>query len=212
MGKLDSSIICFANIDYDSLNYTYHLPCEFAILGCDLQFPPERFESWILHTLSHFGVNVKPPPKAICTFCDDRDGVFENYIDPLANWRQRMLHIGAHYAGGMQYEQLRPDYFVIDHMWQNGLPSPRDYAQAMEYTERKYIDGLVAVGHKTKEMRRKEERSLEDRHNLDREKRQMKREKGTGRARKGEGTLAKALKHSETRASLTSSSGSKNAV
>jgi hypothetical protein len=91
----------------------------------------------------------------------------------------------------MQYEQLRPDYFVIDHMWQNGLPSPRDYAQAMEYTERKYIDGLVA---------------------LDREKRQMKREKGTGRARKGEGTLAKALKHSETRASLTSSSGSKNAV
>ena len=123
-----------------------------------------------------------------------------------------MLHIGAHFMEGMQYEQMRPDYFIIDYMWQNALLSRRDYEQAMNYTERKYVDGLVAVGHKTKEMRRKEERSLEDRHNLDREKRQMKREKGTGRARKGEGTLAKALKHSETRASLTSSSGSKNAV
>jgi hypothetical protein len=76
--------------------------------------------------------------------------------------------------------------------------------------------GLVAVGHKTKEMRRKEERSLEHRHNLDREKRQIKREKGTGkgqaRERKRERTLAKALKYSETRSNPTSSSGSKNAV
>jgi hypothetical protein len=97
-----------------------------------------------------------------------------------------MLHIGTHYAGSMQYEQLRPDYFVIDYMWQNGLLSPRDYEQAMNYTERKHVDGLVAVGHKTKEMRRKEERSLEQRHNLDREKRQIKREKGTSKG-KGKG-------------------------
>jgi hypothetical protein len=90
-----------------------------------------------------------------------------------------MLHIGAHYASGMQYEQLRPDYFVIDYMWQNGLLSSRAYGQAMNYTERKPVDGLVAVGHKTKEMRRKEERSREQRHNLDWEKRQMKREKAT---------------------------------
>jgi hypothetical protein len=99
-----------------------------------------------------------------------------------------MLHIGAHYAGGMQYEQLRPDYFVIDYMWQNALLSRRDYEQAMNYTERKYVDGLVAVGHKTKEMRSKEGRSLEHRHNLDREKRQMKREKETGKGKeKGKG-------------------------
>jgi hypothetical protein len=59
----------------------------------------------------------------------------------------------------------------------------------MNYTERKYVDGLVAAGHKTKEMRRKEERSLEHRHNLDREKRQMKREKGRGKGKeKGKDT------------------------
>ena len=93
-----------------------------------------------------------------------------------------MLHIGAHYAGGMLYEQWRPDYFVIDYMRQNALLSHRDYEQAIKYTaaERPDYDGLVAVRHKTKEMRRKEEKSLEQRHNLDREKRQMKREKGTG--------------------------------
>jgi hypothetical protein len=176
----------------NNLNYAYDLPCEFAILGCEIQFPPGQFESWISHTLSHFGVGAggdKLPPKAICTFCDDRDGVFENYRDPLANWRQRMLHIGAHYAGGMQYEQLRPDYFVIDYMWQNALLSCEDYELARKYTERKHCDGLVAVGHKTKEMRRKEERSLEDRHNLDQEKRQMKREKVSGKEKeKGKDT------------------------
>ena len=64
-----------------------------------------------------------------------------------------------------------------------------DYELARKYTERKHCDGLVAVGHKTKEMRRKEERSLEDRHNLDREKRQMKRERGTGKEKeKGKDT------------------------
>jgi hypothetical protein len=100
-----------------------------------------------------------------------------------------MLHIGAHYAAGMQYEHLRPDYFVIDYMWQNDLLSRRDYEQAMNYTERKYVDGLVAAGHKTKEMRRKEERSLEHRHNLDREKRRIKREKGRSkRKEKGKDT------------------------
>jgi hypothetical protein len=162
------------------------LPCDFEITGCQIQFPPEQFESWISHTISHFGIGAKPPPKAICSFCDGRDSVFENYRDPLANWRQRMLHIGAHYASDMQYEQLRPDYFVIDYMWQNRLLSPTEYGLAMNYTERKYVDGLVAVGHKTKEMRRKEERSLEQRHNLDREKRQIRREKGTSRG-KGKG-------------------------
>jgi hypothetical protein len=94
-----------------------------------------------------------------------------------------MLHIGAHYADGMQYGQLRPDYFVIDYMWHNALLSLEDYELARKYTERKYVDGLVAVGHKTKEMRRKEERSLEHRDNLDREKRQMKREKGRSKGK-----------------------------
>jgi len=100
-----------------------------------------------------------------------------------------MLHIGAHYAGGMQYEQLRPDYFVIDYMWQNALLSRGDYERAIKYTERKHCDGLVAVGYKTNEMRRKEERGLEQRHNLGREKRQIKREKGTGKGKeKGKDT------------------------
>ena len=121
-----------------------------------------------------------------------------------------MLHISAHYAGGMQYEQLRPDYFVIDYMWQNSLLSHEDYELARKYTERKHCLGLS--GDKTEKMRRMEERSLEHRHNLDREKRQMKKEKGTSKSKeKGKGTR-KALKYSETRPSPTSSSGSKNAV
>ena len=166
----------------NNLDFAYDLPCEFAIIGCGLRFRLEQFENWISHTASHF-VGFSPPPKAICTFCDDHDGIFENYSDPLANWRQRMFHIGAHYAGGMQYENLRPDYFVIDYMWRNHLLSPEDYDWAIKHTERKHCDGLVAVGHKTKEMRRKEERSHEQRHNLDWERRKIKREKGIGKGK-----------------------------
>jgi hypothetical protein len=65
----------------------------------------------------------------------------------------------------------------------NNLLSPEDYKWAIKHTERKDCDGLVPVGHKTKEMRRKEEKSHEQKHNLDLERRKMKREKVTSKGK-----------------------------
>jgi len=86
----------------------------------------------------------------------------------------------------MPDESMRPDYFVIEYMWANGLLSIEDYTSAMRYTERPHCDGLVPFGHKTPEMSRKEEKSREQKYDLDKENRQMRRQRGKGKGKEKE--------------------------
>jgi hypothetical protein len=163
-------------------NYGYDLPCEFTFLGCNVRFHPEHFEAWFQHSLSHFAHNG-PPPYAICVFCDDeREGCFQSRNDRDLNyWRSRMIHIKGHYQGSDH--DLRPDHFVIDYMWTKGLISEEDYYSTMKYTERPQVDGLVTPGFEVPEKRIKREMSLREPHDLEKEKRQIKKEhkKGTSR-------------------------------
>lgn len=87
-----------------------------------------------------------------------------------------MLHIREHFVGNAGEARLRPDFWVIKHMRINNLISSEDYDQAMQYTERPKCKSLVPRGYQTDEMKLKVERSLEKRHDLQKERREMRKD------------------------------------
>jgi hypothetical protein len=165
-----ASTVASTVLDYD---YNYELPCEFEYLGCDISFHPDQFEEWILHSVSHFGT-YGPPPKTICLFCDKAP--FGDKRDAFYNWRERMLHIGDHFRHQVRQDSARPDFLVIEYMRKKHLISQEDYAWATRYTERHHCDGLVPLGYMPPELRRKEEKSKELPHDLEKEDRHRRRE------------------------------------
>jgi hypothetical protein len=164
------------------INYGYEYPCEFGFADCSLRFHPTQIDAWISHEASHF-LEHRPPPKTCCIFCAL---VFENFADPHLSWRQRMAHIAVHFQNRARQEVVRPDFFIIDYMRKKRILSAEDYKWAIRHTERPPCDGLVDIGYKTPEMKRKEEKSRELRHNLEKQDRQRRRERDS--KGKGKGT------------------------
>lgn len=122
-------------------NSPYALPCEFGFIGCQVFFRPSDVEAWISHSISHFtAFDIRPPSKAICTFCDE--AVFENKRDLESGWRERMNHIAGHFARLQSEEELRPDFGVIEHV--RKFISVEDYKRTQRYSERpRGCPGLV---------------------------------------------------------------------
>ncbi|KUJ18284.1 uncharacterized protein LY89DRAFT_44812 [Mollisia scopiformis] len=136
----------------------YSLPCEFLFAGCQIAFPPDEYENWILHSLTHFP-RSDPPKKCVCTICDNDDAVFSTEGDQrsrILNWSTRMHHIGEHFEHEYIYEDMRPDFFVIKHV--ESRLNEEDFKSAMSYSERPPINNLVSYGFKTPAMRRQERR------------------------------------------------------
>lgn len=166
----------------------YELPCEFEFMdACEVIFLPDNIEDWIAHSATHF-VGGSPPQIAVCTFCDSREGTFQSDGDPIMNWRKRMIHIGSHFRDLAVGHHLRPDFYVVEHMKTLGRISDERYDELMGFTERPKCDGLVhqntmpaPVGNGTD--------GLQARHDLRREMRQMRRERGNERGGKGIQTL-----------------------
>ncbi|KUJ09341.1 uncharacterized protein LY89DRAFT_537489, partial [Mollisia scopiformis] len=69
---------------------------------------------------------------------------------------------------------MRPDYWLIDHLWTNGLLSIEVYQHAIKYNERPPCTELVPLGYETKTMSYKRERSLQQLYDLAKESRQRK--------------------------------------
>ncbi|KAE9377659.1 hypothetical protein N431DRAFT_301648, partial [Stipitochalara longipes BDJ] len=149
-------------------NYGYEFCCPFEFVGCELSFHPTQIDAYIHHTIDHF-FGHRPPPKAICIFCPQ---IFENPNERVTNWRERMRHIADHYRRLDRFEASGPDFYVIEYMRKKGIISSEDYKWATKHTERPACDGLVDFGHKTAEMKRKEEKAVEERY---RERRRYKR-------------------------------------
>jgi hypothetical protein len=164
-------------------NYGYEFRCPFGFVGCELSFHPTQIDAYISHTTTHF-LNHRPPPKTICIFCPQ---TFENPNDRVANWRKRMRHIADHYRRLEGFEHTGPDFFVIEYMRTKGIISSEDYKWATRHTERRYCDSLVDFGHKTPDMKRREARSLEERHDMEKDDRNRRRHmasKGKGKGKR----------------------------
>jgi hypothetical protein len=181
--------------DLTQIQYNYILPCEFA--GCQIDFPPDEYELWIRHTMAHFDP-ARPPTKAVCLFCDFPEGrpTFEDAVNPIANWRARLLHIGRHYyQDNVQLADARPDYFVTQHMAMNERLGYEQIEYEMNRSERPMCDDLNIVDSnfqtplmiaREAERRREQEKQIRVQHtyNIRREERERRggsREKENGR-------------------------------
>lgn len=159
--------------------FNYNFPCEFGTLGCQVSFDPPEKEHWISHAITHFNT-FSPPRKAVCIFCDD---IFRIQTDARSMWRERLMHIASHYENLEQHGTSRPDYFLLDYLKDTKLLSIEDYKYAIQFSERPQVDGLVKYGHKTTEMKMKEERSGHEPHDLEKEKRQIRKERKKGKGK-----------------------------
>jgi hypothetical protein len=168
-------------------NYGYEFVCPFECVGCQLTFHPTEIDAFVSHSASHF-LNHRPPPKTICVFCPQ---TFENSDNRVANWNRRMRHIADHYRRFEQYENSRPDFFVIEYMRKKHIISDEDYKWSTGHTERPDCDGLVEFGYKTEEAKRREARAQQEIHNLEKEDRHRKRHKYSKGMDKGKGYRTK---------------------
>jgi hypothetical protein len=133
--------------------HNHLLPCLLRdILRCPISFPGSERGSWISHSLSHYG-QAPPPTHAICIFCSD---VFDS-SDPFTCWSGRMNHIAEHFEMNRTIEQSRPDFRVIEDMFNKGCISEEIYKLCFRYTERPPCDGLRPHDYIPDEHKKKQE-------------------------------------------------------
>lgn len=95
-----------------------------------------------------------------------------------------MIHIGYHFRDLQSYEETRPDYFLLEYLTDNNLISSEDYTHAIKYTERPHCDGLVPYGFETREMKESKDRDQQEPYDLEKERRQKRREDKRGKHNK----------------------------
>ncbi|KAK0674509.1 hypothetical protein QBC41DRAFT_1667 [Cercophora samala] len=116
------------------VNPTHHageLWCEFSALqGCTATFRLDDEYSWIQHHIWH--LRDVYPFRSKCWFCDDFQFVARNSDDDLyPTFYDRMQHIRTHISqDGKTSRQARPDFHVVDHMYQQRLISEEAYQEA----------------------------------------------------------------------------------
>ncbi|KAK2018820.1 hypothetical protein LZ32DRAFT_290713 [Colletotrichum eremochloae] len=96
------------------------LYCEFQPwTGCQEQFQLDDVDAWIRHTdYEHLQDNF--PAKCICWFCDDFVFSTKQCPDARYNFINRMKHIADHILDGDRFEQRRPDFHYLDHLYTTG--------------------------------------------------------------------------------------------
>lgn len=97
--------------------------CPFYFLGCFHSFRDQS--EWIEHSLTHFG-DVGPPSLNECPFCERHYGQFTSSI-PMESWRVRMMFVSSHLRQGARVGTARPDFYLINYLWENNLMSKAQY-------------------------------------------------------------------------------------
>ncbi|KAK2780389.1 hypothetical protein CKAH01_00333 [Colletotrichum kahawae] len=113
------------------------LGCEFiSWTDCQRTFGLEQDEvnQWIRHIEDdHLGRNY--PSICLCWFCDDVEYRSEQSMDPRMNFETRMRHIADHILEGYHFENRRPDFHFLDHVYNMGSISPEAFALAKGQSE-----------------------------------------------------------------------------
>ena len=95
------------------------LACPFHFLGCLQEYNGQSEGQWLKHSLTHFEkedrrgrrLKVAPPSQNCCPFC---------YIGGFS-WEDRMSHVKLHHPFGHRPSHSRPDFALIEYLWQNSL-------------------------------------------------------------------------------------------
>lgn len=120
------------------------LPCEFVGYDhCEETFNIDDKDGWISHIIQcHLGNNF--PPRCICWFCDEEYvAQSSSTVDCWESYQLRMDHIAEHFrTSNLGVDEIRPDFFFLDHIHRHGLVSKEEYRHATKYRELKQITDL----------------------------------------------------------------------
>ncbi|KAK8107775.1 uncharacterized protein PG998_009788 [Apiospora kogelbergensis] len=170
------------------------LPCEYARLGlCTAIFGPDETQIWWEHIAgSH--LQWVMPHHCICWFCDQEFSSKDIGVDPNENFTLRLEHIRGHIIEeGYTDSDMRPDYFLLEHMYRHGLLPEIHYRRAREVEEGPSTSGIVDHDYKPPERRRQKElesRVIHDNGKEDRHRRRQERHHRSGLRRVVHGVVA----------------------
>ncbi|KAF7543200.1 hypothetical protein G7Z17_g10924 [Cylindrodendrum hubeiense] len=125
-----------------------NLICEFIGYDlCDARFDIDDEQGWIEHMAqAHLGNNF--PAQCMCWFCDAQFIAQSNSdADCWASYEARMHHIAGHFrTQGLRADQMRPDYYFLDHIHRQRLISEDQFTQAASFHELPQIPNLYPEG------------------------------------------------------------------
>ncbi|KAK0639270.1 hypothetical protein B0T16DRAFT_462965 [Cercophora newfieldiana] len=127
----------YAGMSQAGGNDDFVLWCEFRQLkGCETTFRGDDEAAWIQHHIRHLRESL--PNELVCWFCDDHPRfVAGGTSERQSNFEDRMEHVRRHilHDGYWTSDQMRPDFFMVSHMYQSGRLDKNMYDFAMAYTE-----------------------------------------------------------------------------
>ncbi|KAF2807739.1 uncharacterized protein BDZ99DRAFT_64828 [Mytilinidion resinicola] len=89
--------------------------CTFWFLSCC--YISADKEEWRTHCASHF--RGEEPPKSVqCPLCEEFKTTYE---DGHYAWKERIEHVAWHHELGQTLKTSRPDFHLIQHLWQKRL-------------------------------------------------------------------------------------------
>ncbi|KAI0424315.1 hypothetical protein F5Y09DRAFT_145891 [Xylaria sp. FL1042] len=111
------------------------LPCEFARYdACEQVFSIDSVDDWIEHIVSDH-LRGKLPAKSVCWFCDEFIFYSIRNCDPRTSFIHRMWHIRSHILESRGSQNIRPDYYLLDHAYRCKLISTDVYNKTRRYSE-----------------------------------------------------------------------------
>ncbi|WYZ37304.1 hypothetical protein EsH8_II_000810 [Colletotrichum jinshuiense] len=114
---------------------THMLSCEFRPwTGCQQEFRLDEVDLWIRHAEDDHLQGVYPT-MCICWYCGDFDFNTQRGTDAGMNFFQRMQHIAGHMLDGYRFEERRPDFHFLEHVYRAGMISYEAYQQAKGASE-----------------------------------------------------------------------------
>ncbi|CAM1509334.1 Fc.00g030730.m01.CDS01 [Cosmosporella sp. VM-42] len=124
------------------------LVCEFAgYSSCDFVFDLDDVDGWIEHiAIQH--LRTRYPSYSCCWFCNS--GKFQarsgKSTDLRACYWERMRHIAEHFRNGKTPDEIRPDFFFLDHIHHHGLIDDYTFQVAMSWHEGPQVDNIYPRG------------------------------------------------------------------
>ena len=112
-------------------------PCEFRNLShCFLEFAFDQVELWIQHVADgHLGHRF--PRESRCWFCDMKFVAETNRRDKKSGvFRERMYHIAEHLYKGVTAASIRPDFPLLDHLWEYRIIDDAAFQRGKGQSER----------------------------------------------------------------------------
>ncbi|ORY64113.1 uncharacterized protein BCR38DRAFT_206937 [Pseudomassariella vexata] len=139
------------------------LPCEFNVAGyeeCNERFPIDATEVWAEHMASKH-LRHCLPHKLVCWFCSDIefDAHSQCQGDLHLNFWHRMEHIRNHLVDGNTPDDIRPDFHLLEHLYQNKMVTDTTYNRLCNTNEGHQVDGVYKYNFVAPERRVAEERN-----------------------------------------------------